>query len=311
MNTPPFLRGYRVLRMPIMDAGGAPAWPAVFPPEKIDQIRQTVGPRHFSAQMMLEYISEEKSRLDPDAIKFYNGDLDLRAAKLNYSPLGGSRRASAGGGISEEFFCPPPKDTLCLSAPPDGGSNLSITGYAVYWDPSSARRGADGSVIALVLRDDKTRAAFIHDIKYLAAAPDDPHPFATQCDQVLDFMAAFGLRHIAIEVNGIGNALPEILRGASIARGQPLVIRKIINSAKKETRILDAIEPLLGTGRLYAHERVCETGLFDEMADWSPAATVNRDDGLDAVAGALRMTPIALRPRGAARMINAKTEFKI
>ena len=284
-NFEPFLRGYRVLRLPIVDERGASAWPEIFPPEKIDQIRRTVGPRHFSSQMMLEYISEEKSRLEPDALNFYTGELDLRKAQIDV----GACRARPG-------VCDTP---------------LQITGYSCYWDPSSARRGADASVIALVLRDDKTRHAFIHDIKYLAAHEDDLHPFATQCESVLDFMAAYGLRHIAVEVNGIGNALPEILRNASVQRGQPLVIQKIINSAKKEMRILDAIEPLLGTGRLYAHERIRAAPLVDEFADWSFAATLNRDDGLDAVAGALRTPPIAIRPRGAARMITAKTEFPL
>jgi len=285
MNNEPFLRGYRVLRLPIVDGRGESAWPEIFPMEKIDRLRQTVGPRHFSAQMMLSYIAEEKSRLDPDAIKFYTGEFDLRKAQIDVGA----------------HTCAPGREC----AP------LQITGYAVYWDPSSARRGADSSVIAMVLRDDKTRAAFIHDIKYLAVDGDDLHPFATQCESVLDFMARHGLRNIAVEVNGIGNALPEILRRQSLSRGQPLVIQKIINSARKETRILDAIEPLLGTGRLYIHERIQRTPLVDEMADWSPAATVNRDDGLDAIAGALRMNPIPIRARGAVRMMTAKTEFPL
>jgi hypothetical protein len=303
-NSEPFLRGYRVLCLPIVDAACKSAWPEIFPPDKIDRLRQTVGPRHFSAQMMLEYIAEEKSRLDPDAIKFYTGEFDLRKAQIQcaecrvQSEDNDDKNMNVGTADTETAHCKP-------------HTAHSITGYAAYWDPSLARRGADASVIALVLRDDKSRIAFIHDVKYLATGEDDPHPFATQCENVLDFMAAYGLRHIAVEVNGIGNALPEILRRCSITRGQPLVIRKIINSAKKETRILDAIEPLLGTGRLYAHERIRATPLVDELADWSPVATVNRDDGLDAVSGALRTPPIAIRPRGAQQMVKARTEFSL
>ena len=291
----PFLCGYRLLRIPVVDADGAPAWPDVFPLEKIDRLRAAAGQRHFSAQMMLEYISPERVRLDPDAIVFYEGEFNPRCACIESLEF---RVESLDNEQSQ-------LSTL--------NSKLSVTSYACYWDPSSARHGADASVVALVLRDDKLRRAFIHDIRYLRAGDDDLHPFATQCGAVLDFMSAHGLRHIAVEVNGLGNAMPEILRNGASARAQPLTVQKIINHQRKETRILDAIEPLLGTGRLYAHERVRATNLPAEMADWSPApGAINRDDGLDAVAGALRLRPIPVRPLAAgARPINAKTEFII
>jgi hypothetical protein len=279
----PFLLGYRVLRIPIIGSDGTPAWPEVFPIEKIDRLRETVGPRHFATQMMLEFISEDRAVLDPGALLFYAGEFNPRTARIE------------------------PADERAPAA--DGHP---VTGAACYWDPSSAKGGADGSVCALVLRDDKNRRAFIHDVRYLAAADDDRHPFATQCDRILDFLARHGQRHLAIEVNGIGNALPEILRGAAMARKCPLVIQKIVNHENKERRILDAIEPLLTTGRLYAHERIRRTRLLDEMEDWLPRAGANRDDGLDALAGALRAAPIAVRPRGQIFMpLHAGTDFKV
>ena len=273
-----FLRGYRALRIPIIDDNGMPAWPALFPVEKIDQLRATVGPRHFSAQMMLYYVSEERARLDTNALRFYTGEFNHRNARIENENI--------------EF---------------------PITGIACYWDPSSARHGADSSVCALILRDDHARRAFIHDIHYLRVDDDDIHPMATQCGAVLDFMETHGLRHIAIEVNGLGNAMPEILRDTATRRAQALIVRRIVNHEKKERRILDAIEPLLGTGRLYAHERVRETLLLDEMSDWSPAAgAINHDDGLDAIAGALRLAPIPIRPKGQLfKQISAKTDFKV
>jgi hypothetical protein len=271
-NQPPFLQGYRSLKIPIADDGGAPAWPELFPLSKIDELRDAVGARHFAAQMMLNPDMIEKARLDASAIRFYDWELDMGMARLG---------------------------------------DIQITGWALYWDPSSARKHGDASVCVFLLRDDKNRRAFVHECLYLGAGENDQHPLATQCARVLDFMGHLGVARIAVEVNGIGNALPEILRREAAALGQPVSVQRIVNSENKAKRILDAVEPLLGTGRLYAHEKIKDTGLMDEMGDWTPDGW-NRDDGLDAVAGALRMQPIPLHPRNRApRAIQAKTDFPV
>jgi hypothetical protein len=138
------------------------------------------------------------------------------------------------------------------------------------------------------------------------------HPLATQCEQVLDFMATHNTRHIAIEVNGLGSALPEVLRDTAIKRGQSVIVQKIVNHMRKETRILDAIEPLLTTGRLFAHASIKSTPLLAEMLGWSPMGAGGHDDGLDALAGALRLQPIPVRPTGQFfRPITANTDFKV
>jgi predicted phage terminase large subunit-like protein len=124
-------------------------------------------------------------------------------------------------------------------------------------------------------------------------------------------MRAHGTKTISVEINGIGNAFPEILRKEAEQIGMDVFVRRVANRENKTARILDAIEPLLDTGRLYAHERVRASGLIDEMDAWSPDEWT-RDDGLDALAGALRAMPAPVRPQGfAARPIRARTEFKI
>lgn len=272
-NNEPFLNGYRVLKIPIVDENGASAWPEVFPNDAIETLRTTVGVRHFSAQMMLSYVPMERARLSPDAVRFYDMELDRRTAKLG---------------------------------------DIIITGTSMYWDPSSGRGGADSSVCVLILRDGRTNRAFIHDIRYLRVSDDDLHPMASQCHAVLDFMIEYDMRHIAIEVNGIGNAMPEILRDTANRRNQAIVVQKIVNNEKKEKRILNAIEPLLSTARLFMHERIKLSPICDEMTDWNPISPANHDDGIDAVAGALRNSPIPLRPRSQiVRPIAARTDFKV
>lgn len=236
-------------------------------------MRETVGRRHFLSQMMLEYVDLDKSRLDPGALHFYDAEFDERTARIG----------------------------------PD-----MITGAALYWDPSSGRKKSDSSVCVMVMRDDLSRRAFVHDVLYLTVSDDEAHPLARQCDMVLDFMAGRCMRRIAIETNGIGNALPEIMRDVATRRGANIFVQKIINSRNKETRILDSIEPLLSTGRLYAHARVRQTPLMSEMLGFSPAGAFSHDDGLDAVAGALSMTPWTVRPAGAtSHLFAANTDFRV
>ena len=272
-NSTPFLRGYKQIKIPILDSAGNSAWPEMFPLKKIHELEQIVGPRHFSAQMMLEYVPVERIHLDPGAINFYVEEFDSHFAKI--------------------------------------GSH-EISGVSLYWDPSSGREKSDGSVCALIYRDDKTSTVFIHDVLYTYVSDEDLYPLANQCETVLQFMQKHNQIRIGIEINGIGNALPEIIRNTASQNHMPINVVQISNHTKKETRILNAIEPILTTGRLYMHERIKQTMLLSEMLAWTPMGSNEHDDGLDAVAGALAMNPWPIRATIQRNQImHANTEFKI
>lgn len=272
-NSIPFLSGYKQLKIPIIDNAGNPAWPELFPIEKIHELERIVGPRHFSAQMMLEYVAEERIHLDPGSVHFYDDDFDIHSSRIG---------------------------------------EHHINGVCLYWDPSSGHSTSDGSVCALVYRDDKSKNLFVHDILYMGVDDDDLHPLASQCESVLNFMQKHRINRIGIEINGIGNALPEIMRRVATARQMTINIIQISNHTKKETRILNAIEPILNTGRLYMHTRIKQTMLLSEMLAWTPIGSKEHDDGLDAVAGALMMNPISVKPLITNNgLIKANTEFKI
>ncbi len=269
----PFLRGYRELKIPIISPDGTPAWPEMFPAACLEELRQTVGARYFSAQMMLEFIAPDRAKLDPDALRLYNDDFNPHTARLG---------------------------------------EHTVTGATVYWDPSTGRKNADGSVCILLYRDDKTKNLFIHDVAYLVVPDDEVHPLARQCEMVLCFMQRHGIYRICVETNGLGNALPEIMRDVCARRNVTVTIQKIINHQRKETRILDAIEPVLTAGRLHAHVRIQSTPLIAEMLGWTPVGTIGHDDGLDALAGAICAQPIPVRPLGrSAQIFSANTDFKI
>ena len=269
----PFLRGYRELKIPIISPDGTPAWPEMFPAACLEELRQTVGARYFSAQMMLEFIAPDRAKLDPDALRLYNDDFNPHTARLG---------------------------------------EHTVTGATVYWDPSTGRKNADGSVCILLYRDDKTKNLFIHDVAYLVVPDDEVHPLARQCEMVLCFMQRHGIYRICVETNGLGNALPEIMRDVCARRNVTVTIQKIINHQRKETRILDAIEPVLTAGRLHSHVRIQSTPLIAEMLGWTPVGTIGHDDGLDALAGAICAQPIPVRPLGrSAQIFSANTDFKI
>ena len=256
-----------------MDSAGNPAWPEMFPLEKIRELEVVVGPRHFSAQMMLEYTPDERVHLDPGALHFYEDDFDNNNVRI--------------------------------------GENI-ITGYSCYWDPSSGHANSDGSVCVLVYRDDKNRNFFVHDVMYMNVSDDDVHPLATQCAAVLDFMRKHKIIRIGVETNGLGNALPEIMQNVAHEKQVRINILQISNHTKKETRILNVLEPVLTTGRLYMHKKIKQTMLLSEMLAWSPLGSVEHDDGLDAVTGALAMTPCPVRPLNvSSKIIKANTDFKI
>ena len=270
----PFLRGYKILKIPIVNSSGESAWPELFSLEKIRELQDTVGARHFSAQMMLEFISPDRVRLDPGELRFYDSEFDVRTAKL----------------------CD------CL-----------ITGYCLYWDPSTGRRNRDSSACVLLYRDDKSHRLFIHDILYLRVSDGEQFPLSNQCEQVLDFMRVRRINRITIETNGIGGGLPEILRGCASKRGANIYVAGVQNSKSKSDRILSAIEPVLSTGHLYAHIRVQQTPFISEMLDWAPMGQGGyHDDGLDAVSGAITQQPTIVRPLGAyIHTFTANTDFKI
>ena len=269
----PFLRGYKRLEIPIVDGAGRPAWPEMFPLHAIDTLRNTVGARHFASQMMLKPMPPDRIRLDPGAMHFYNDDFNPNTARIG---------------------------------------DVIITGVAIYWDPSSGGQKSDGSVCVIIYRDDKNHRVFVHDVMYMTANENDEHPMAHQCDKVLEFMSHYNMRKVCVETNGIGNTLPEILRDCALRRGYDIVVQRIVNNKRKSDRIIDTIEPLLSTGRLYCAERVRATPLMAEMIGWAPSGYATHDDGIDAVAGAIMAMPTPIHPIGKiGRIYSANTKFRI
>ena len=261
-----FLRSYRRLTLPIMNAAGASAWPERFPKDAIAALRQRVGALHFERQMMLKALPAEAARLDPAALIRYADEPEYREAggRAELSLLG--RRLVSGGG---------------------------------YWDPAYGRPGSGDSSVLAACYADQEGNHFLHRLRYLTHDPDAAEDPATQqCRQVANIARDLLLPVIRVETNGIGRFLPALLRRELAKAGAACAVVEQNNHRAKADRILGALEPALAARRLHAHETVFRTRFPSEMAEWAPGVSGARDDALDALAGCLLAEPVRLARAG-------------
>lgn len=257
-NETGFLRGFETLKIPILTQSGVSAWPERFSLEKIDALRRRSGERSFAAQMMLIPTALSPSRLNPDHIRFYGGE-------LTYTECNGTAILSVDG--------------------------VRLRSVSCWWDPSFGGECQDGSVIACVFTDENGSVR-LHDLAYIKV-PDQAESATAQCRQVVQFVRRHFIGAVHIETNGIGKFLPALLKKElALARVGCAVIEEISTRAKSD-RILSALEVPLLNGQFFAHERIKQTPFIAEMRDWMPLKNMH-DDGLDAVAGCLLLEPVRL-----------------
>jgi len=266
-----FLRGYRRLELPILDAQGHSAWPERFPDAAIEALRRRVGPVHFARQMLLQPVPAAAARLDPGLLVRYAEETEYHEAQGRPQLWLLGRRMVSGGG---------------------------------FWDPAFGReQGGDGSVLAATYMDGESHH-FIHRVEWITQRPGAPEDPATQqCRQVAALARMLHLPVVRVETNGLGRFLPALLRREVAREGAACQVLEHASHRPKAERILAAFDPLLAARRLFAHEAVLASAFAREMAEWRPDAKGARDDALDAVAGAIlaepvRMPPLPPQPRG-------------
>ncbi len=281
-----FLEGFSRLTIPVLENGRS-AWPERFTPEDIERIRATTGPNRFSSQMMLTPVNIAEGRLDPALFRRYEADLSY-LKEINLLTIGDRKMVSA----------------------------------SAWWDPAFGRAGGDSSVLAVVYTDE-TGAFWLHRIAYLQGKSRDHEldEATQQCRQVAQIARALHLPAVAVEINGIGRFLPNILRRELALAKVPCAVREISSSKAKDVRIMEAFDVVLAARLLHVHTGVYDTPFIGEVQEWRPGAKGGRDDGLDAVAGALSLEPVRLARfypggrqswrSGSAGPHEAKTDFEV
>jgi hypothetical protein len=113
-----------------------------------------------------------------------------------------------------------------------------------------------------------------------------------QVMQIRDVVVALQLPRVVVETNGPGTFAPVFLRRA--LKGTGCGVKDEWSSTNKNKRILDAFEPPMSAGILWAHTSVLEGPVWDQMMHFNPDTTNQPDDYLDSAAGAITDTPIRI-----------------
>ncbi|MCB1884825.1 MAG: phage terminase large subunit [Geminicoccaceae bacterium] len=261
----PFLDGYDRLELPLLDASGRSVWPERFTDEVIARMRRDTGPHLFNSQMLLRPEPATAVRLDPGRLAAYDEPITLEHVGGRPILRLGGRRMTAG---------------------------------CCWWDPAyGSPDGGDGSVIAAVLQDE-AGGYWLHDLAYLTfdrARLEGEDELTQLCRQALAFAKRNEQPVVTVETNGVGRFVPAALR-REIGHGRlPLRVREHHASRAKDTRILEAFDPLLAAGSLKVHKGVLKGPFATEMREWRPGGR-HPDDALDAVSAAILSLPM----RGAA-----------
>jgi hypothetical protein len=260
-----FLDNFKDLRVPILNDSGESVWPERFSCADIDALKRQVGPNRFASQMMLQPVNIAEGRLNPSQLNFYNHALDYSEAQQKpILKLNGKRLVSC----------------------------------SAWWDPSFGSASGDASVLAIIFTDDDGHY-YLHHLSYIHTNANDKDDEATQqCKQIANICARFYVPSVSVEINGIGRFLPAILKREMRGRGYHCAVVEKSSRIPKSQRILEGFDAVLAARALSVHADIKATPFLTEMREWRPTSVNAKDDGLDAVAGALSQEPIRIGTAG-------------
>lgn len=257
-----FLVDFKRLEIPILNHKGDSAWPEQFSDRDIELLKKRSGPNKFASQMMLQPINIKEGRLNHNLLNFYDSELE-------YSEI--QRRAY-----------------LSLM-------ENKIVSCSAWWDPAFGSAKGDSSVLAIVFTDEDGQH-YLHHMSYIQVeAAEGEDEASLQCRIVSDIAQKFYIPSIAVETNGLGKFLPAILRRELALKNIACSVVEKTSRQAKHIRILEAFDAVLAARALSVHEGVKDTPFLMEMMEWRPDKKNGRDDGLDAVSGALSLEPVRIK----------------
>jgi hypothetical protein len=244
----------------VLDICAVNAWPERFTRSAIEIKRKDTRTLNaWDSQYQLESKPINETRLDPAKIKPYAVQPVIREVN----------------------------DEICMML-----GSVRIVGASAWWDCSLGKISSDASAFTLVLTDERGNlywhlaAGLMGD---LAEFDDKGAVISGQCAQIRDLVIQYQIPRVVVETNGPGGFVPPILRRALDGTGCGVDER--FSSQDKRKRILDALEPPLSSGFLWAHVDVLDGPVWDQMKDFNPQARDQPDDYIDAGSGAISDTP--------------------
>lgn len=258
-----FLDGFERFLIPLLDKNNISAWPEFFSSAHIERLKEQSGPNKFSSQMMLQPVNIIDSRLNSDLLQFYDDELEYYEANREI------------------------KLSLC---------GKKLVSCNAWWDPAFASAKGDNSVLAVVFTDEEGNH-YIHHLCYIKIDrdKDDSNEGVLQSEIVTDCIEKFFIPAVHIETNGIGGLLPSILKNVLGKRNISCAVVENHSSIAKNKRILEAFDVVMASRKLFVHTSVRQTPFLTEMMDWREVGNNKKDDGLDAVAGALSQEPVRIK----------------
>ncbi|EMN8761970.1 phage terminase large subunit [Serratia marcescens] len=239
------------------------AWPERFTPAEMEKRRQeTRTVNEWDSQYQLHSKPIGESRLDPERIREYNVQPEIRYANRSASMWLGSQQ---------------------------------IVGAVAWWDVATGKAKADASAFSLVLTDSRGHL-YWHVCQELIGdlAEFDERDKITggQVVQIRELVIRYQIPQVVVEVNGPGSFAGKLLRQA--LKGTGCGVREEFTITNKQKRILDAFEAPLSSRFLWAHSDVLDGPAYDQMRDFNPAVTNQPDDFIDSGAGAISETPVRI-----------------
>lgn len=175
---------------------------------------------------------------------------------------------------------------------------VRIVGATCRWDVSLGKVKSDVSALAVVLTDEKGRLYWHRAIGLVGEIAEfDPTGrtddiVGGQVMQIREVVESLQLSRVVVETNGPGGFAPALLRRA--LKGTGCGVADDHSSTDKNKRILDAFEPPMSAGFLWAHASVLDGPVWDQMIQFNPGTKNQPDDYLDAAAGAIADTPVRI-----------------
>lgn len=247
----------------LIDCYGESAWPERFDAVELEKRRKkTRTVNEWDSQYQLHAKPVTETRLDPDRMPAYEVEPVVKQANGTASMWLGK---------------------------------VQIAGMSCRWDPSSGKKHSDASSLAIVLQDLHGRRYWHRAIRLSGDiaefSADGKTIIGGQVMQICDAVKSLHVPRVIIEMNGIGGFAPAVLKAAFKQQKIVCGVGEEQSIANKNARILEAMEPLLMSGMLWAHTSVHDSAAIDQMRLFNPISARNEDDDIDAAAGAITATP--------------------
>lgn len=238
-------------------------WPERFTPEEMTKRRrETRTINEWDSQYQLHSKPVGEVRLDPDRIREYNVQPEIRYANRSCSMWLGQTQ---------------------------------IIGAVAWWDVATGKVKADASAFSLIFTDARGHL-YWHVCQgltgELAEFDDNDKITSGQVMQIKELVLKYQIPLVCVEVNGPGSFAGKLLIQA--LKGTGCGVREEFSVTNKQKRILDAFEAPLSSRFLWAHTDVLDGPMYDQMRDFNPALTNQPDDFIDSGSGAISSTPVRI-----------------